>query len=189
MAADNNKTVVDLLLDQHDQIRDLLRRVRQSQGEAKQNAFHELVRLLAVHETAEEEVVHPTARSEIESMEQVIQDLLQEENDAKQVLARLYDMGVDHPDFDVTFASLAEDVAAHAEEEEQREFPPLRQQVSTERLKSLARAVEVAEATAPTRPHPAAGESAAANIMAGPPLALFDRVRDAVRDWSKSRSR
>jgi hypothetical protein len=24
-----------------------------------------------------------------------------------------------------------------------------------------------------------------ANVVAGPPLAVFDRVRDAVRDWSK----
>jgi hypothetical protein len=50
----------------------------------------------------------------------------------------------------------------------------------------MAGVVRAAEAAAPTRPHPAAGESAVANVMAGPPLALFDRVRDAVRDWSTS---
>jgi hypothetical protein len=39
---------------------------------------------------------------------------------------------------------------------------------------------------APTRPHPTAGESATANLIAGPPAALFDRMRDAVRDWRQS---
>jgi hypothetical protein len=48
----------------------------------------------------------------------------------------------------------------------------------------MAGAVRAAEAAAPTRPHPAAGESAAANALAGPPLAVFDRIRDAVRGWS-----
>jgi hypothetical protein len=48
--------------------------------------------------------------------------------------------------------------------------------------------VRVAEATAPTRPHPHAGESAAANLVAGPPLAVFDRVRDKARDWRQSHS-
>jgi hypothetical protein len=46
----------------------------------------------------------------------------------------------------------------------------------------MAGLVRAAEAAAPTRPHPAAGESAAANMIMGPPLALFDRIRDAVRD-------
>ncbi|WP_342213141.1 hypothetical protein [Nocardia otitidiscaviarum] len=45
--------------------------------------------------------------------------------------------------------------------------------------------MRVAEATAPTRPHPGAGESALANFVVGPPLALIDRVRDAVRDWRR----
>ncbi|WP_228782529.1 hypothetical protein [Nocardia abscessus] len=42
----------------------------------------------------------------------------------------------------------------------------------------MAGSVRAAEAVAPTRPHPHAGESAAANLLAGPPLALFDRARD-----------
>jgi hypothetical protein len=97
-----------------------------------------------------------------------------------------YDLGVDHPEFDAKLATLAEAVIAHATHEENDEFRYLRQNVPAERLQRMAGALKAAEATAPTRPHPKAGESAMANLMAGPPVALFDRMRDAVRDWRQS---
>jgi hypothetical protein len=50
----------------------------------------------------------------------------------------------------------------------------------------MAGALQAAEVAAPTRPHPKSGESGIANLLAGPPLALFDRARDAVRDWRQS---
>jgi hypothetical protein len=47
----------------------------------------------------------------------------------------------------------------------------------------MAGALKAAEAAAPTRPHPNAPESAVGNVLAGPPIAVFDRARDAVREW------
>ncbi|MGC4790922.1 hypothetical protein ACLQ22_24210 [Micromonospora sp. DT178] len=49
----------------------------------------------------------------------------------------------------------------------------------------MAGAVRMAEATAPTRPHPSA-QSAKGNLAAGPALAVIDRVRDAIRRPSSS---
>jgi hemerythrin-like domain-containing protein len=178
-----DQDVVELLLDQHDQIRSLFSQISTAQGTTKRELFEELVRLLAVHESAEEEVVHPAARRKIESGDQVIDSRLQEENEAKHALAELYDMGVDHPEFDSKFAAFSDAVNQHAMHEETEEFPHLRQNVSAEQLRRMAGAVRAAESMAPTRPHPRAGESMAANMIAGPPLAMFDRMRDAVRDW------
>lgn len=81
--------------------------------------------------------------------------------------------------------SFAESVIEHADMEEKEEFDQLRQEISANESAVLADVVRVAEAVAPTRPHPEAGESALVNIVAGPPLALFDRIRDAVRDWRR----
>ena len=186
VAESESKDVIELLLEQHQQVRDLFSRLREAQGaETRTDLFRDLVRLLAVHETAEEIVVHPMARSTIESGEQVVQERLEEESSAKQVLSQLYDMGVEHPEFAGTLNSLAEDVTEHADSEEQREFAQLRQDLPADRLRELASAVRAAESAAPTRPHPAAGESAAGNMLAGPPVGIFDRVRDAVRDWNR----
>lgn len=186
MTTAREQNVVDLLLDQHQQIKTLFGQVATAHGAEKRERFEELVRLLAVHETAEEEVVHPTARRKITEGDQVVDRRLHEEDEAKRALAELYDLGVEHPEFDRRLAELADAVIMHATHEEQEEFPYLRQELSEEQLRRMAGAVRAAEATAPTRPHPRAGESAAANLLAGPPLAVFDRMRDAVRDWRQS---
>lgn len=184
----SRQDVVELLIDQHNQIKSLFNQLRTARGTARRELFEELVRLLAVHETAEEEVVHPRARMNIVAGDQVVDERLREEHEAKRALAELYDLGVDHPEFDAKLADLAKAVAEHARREEEEEFRYLREKLPTDQLTNMAGAVRIAEATAPTRPHPAAGESATANLLAGPPLAVFDRVRDKVRDWRQSHS-
>ena len=177
------ENVVDLLIDQHNQIRRLFIEVATAVGDRKREAFADLVRLLAVHESAEEAVVHPTARRKIKGGDKIVEGLLDEESHAKQALADLYDIGVEHPEFDRKLQYLADAVIEHATSEETQEFGQLRASLTQDELRRMAGALKAAEAVAPTRPHPMAGESAAANLVAGPPLALFDRVRDAVRDW------
>lgn len=184
-----DKDVVELLLDQHTRIKALFRDVARADGDRKRELFDELVRLLAVHESAEEIVVHPVARQEIGDGEQVVQRRLHEEGQAKNALTKLHDLGVDDPAFDAGLAELAEDVLDHANREEREEFTQLRAALPKKRLRTMAGAVLAAEAVAPTRPHPNVGESAAANTLFGPPLAVFDRARDAVRDWSRAASR
>lgn len=182
----SEQDVVDLLVDQHEQIKRLFAEIPAASGERKRELFHDLVRLLAVHESAEEQVVHPTARRKIDNGDPIVSARLAEESEAKHALANLYDLGVDHPDFDMRLRDFADDVLKHATAEETEEFPQLRAKLRPEELTRMASVVRAAESAAPTRPHPAAGESATANIIMGPPLALFDRVRDAVRDWSRS---
>jgi hemerythrin superfamily protein len=185
MTQTQDQDVVDLLLEQHDQIKSLFSQLKMAEGDQKRELFEDLVRLLAVHESAEEEVVHPTARRKLTGGDEVVEQRLREEDEAKRELAELYDLGVDHPEFDPRLSRFAEAVIQHASSEESEEFLKLRATLSEDQLRRMAGAVRAAEAMAPTRPHPMAGESATANLVAGPPLALFDRVRDAVRDWTR----
>lgn len=170
--------VVALLLEQHRQIKQMFARLETASGAQREQLFYELVRFLAVHEAAEEIVVHPVAR---DSNEQVVALRKEEENQAKQALAELYDIGMDDSRFAAKLSMAAAMIIEHAQREEAEEFPLLRKDNSPDRLQRMAAALRAAEATAPTRPHPNAGESATANILAGPPLAIFDRIRDAMR--------
>ncbi|GGS47114.1 MULTISPECIES: hemerythrin domain-containing protein [Actinokineospora] len=172
--------VVELLIGQHMRIRDLFTQVESTAGKEREDAFRELVCLLAVHETAEELVVHPEARRVLEGGDDVVEDRLLEERQAKELLKRLDSLGPDHADFLPALAELRAAVLEHASYEEQYEFRYLRRTLDPERLAQLADAVLVAEKMAPTRPHPGA-ESATANLAAGPVLGLYDRVKDAVR--------
>jgi hypothetical protein len=173
--------VVDLLLDQHARVEELFVLAAGAEGEAKRDAFDDLVHLLAVHETAEEEVLHPLARTlPSAGGDAMVDDRLAEERQAKEMLTALIEGGVGADGFDDALLLLRDAVLMHARHEERYEFPHLRQHVPAERLVALAAAIRAAEAVAPTRPHPGA-ESATANAVLGLPLAVVDRVRDAVR--------
>ena len=91
--------VVSLLMRQHGDIRNLFDEVEATTGDERRDAFRRLVRLLAVHETAEEEVVHPFVRRAVPGGEQVVEDRLTEEREAKETLAALDEMDTDDPKF------------------------------------------------------------------------------------------
>ncbi len=173
--------VVDLLLTQHARVEELFLLVAGSTGDAKREAFDELVRLLSVHETAEEEVVHPLSRRVADHGGPLIDDRLQEERQAKEMLSELTKSDPGDPGFDEALLLLRNAVLMHARYEERYEFPQLRAKVPAAQLKAMATAVRTAEKLAPTRPHPGA-ESAVANLAAGPALAVIDRARDLIRN-------
>ena len=173
--------VVDLLLTQHARIEEQFLLVIGAAGPARQQAFDDLVRLLAVHETAEEEVVHPLSRTIADGADGIVDDRLQEERQAKEMLTALIDADVDSDGFETSLLLLRNAVLTHARHEERYEFPQLRAKVPADRLRGLADVVRAAEAAAPTRPHPGV-ESATANLVAGPALAAADRARDFVRE-------
>ncbi|URN13679.1 hemerythrin domain-containing protein [Streptomyces radiopugnans] len=182
----NGESAVALLMRQHGEIRNLFDEVEATEGDARRDAFHRLVRLLAVHETAEEEVVHPYARRNIDGGESVVEERLEEEKKAKEVLKDLEDMDPDSPEFMPRLEALRHDVEAHARAEERYEFIHIARETEPERLRTMARALKAAEATAPTRPHPGV-ETAAENLAVGPLAAVADRARDAVRKATGSK--
>ncbi|MFG2352480.1 hemerythrin domain-containing protein [Streptomyces sp. NPDC048521] len=172
--------VVALLMRQHGDIRNLFDEVERSEGEERRDAFRRLVRLLAVHETAEEEVVHPFVRRAVSGGAQVVEDRLAEEKAAKETLSVLDEMDTDDPTFMPQLMKLRTDVQEHARAEERYEFSHIRRSTDVTNLAAMAKAVKAAEAMAPTRPHPGV-ESGAANVALGPVAALMDRTKDAVR--------
>lgn len=172
--------VIDLLCRQHEEIRGLFADLEQAAADDRERLFHELVRVLSVHETAEQELVHPEIRA-MAGGEEVVDARIAEERRATELLVTLNDIGPDAEGFDTLLAQLREDVLAHADHEESAEFPMLREGRDRDRLVSLAGAVRAAERIAPTRPHPNV-EGEAANLLLGAPLAIMDRARDAIRD-------
>ncbi|MEV0276791.1 hemerythrin domain-containing protein [Streptomyces sp. NPDC050610] len=172
--------VVELLEQQHVRIRGLFEEVAETKGDERTRHFRKLTHLLAVHETAEEEVVHPFASKHIEGGERVVKDRIEEEKGIKRTLGRLEDLDPDSPEFLSLFAALRQDVRAHIEAEERYEFAHLRSVADRSGLERLAAAVKAAEALAPTRPHPGM-DTALRNLIAGPVAGVVDRTRDVVR--------
>ncbi len=175
---------IELLLQQHNEARRLMTEVESSRFEPKKRAFEQLVRLLAVHETAEEEVVYPVLRLAGDEGSRVADARLAEEDEAKKALSELESTDIAKSEFDDKFRSFRQMVLRHAANEEREVFPRLRAAQTPEELEKLGNAVRKAERTAPTRPHPNAPESAIGNVVLGPFVAIVDRVRDALRSKS-----
>ncbi|OKH69463.1 hemerythrin [Mycobacterium sp. SWH-M1] len=172
--------VVAFLRDQHNLIKDLFEEVlHASEPKARETAFVELRQLLAVHETAEEMVVHPRARNEGAAGDEIVDARLREEHEAKQELSKLESMDIASDEFLTELTAFREAVLEHAEREETEEFTKLERDLDEGELKSLAAAVRAAEAIAPTRPHPGV-ESAKLNFAVGPFASMLDRARDVI---------
>ena len=95
--------VIDLLMAQHQQVKSLFATLRTTSGNGATGAFDELRKMLAVHETAEEEVVYPALRSV--GADEIVEARLAEEGDAKQALADLEKMDPTAPQFAGELAS------------------------------------------------------------------------------------
>lgn len=179
--------VVDILQAQHQRIQDAIGKTVAATGREKRELFEGLVKLIAVHEVAEEELVHPLARRQMGPGQQVVDERLHEEQQLKRSLADLYELGTEHPEFNERLAQLREAARAHAEHEEREELPHVREALATKNLQRLASIVlGVERDAAPTRPHPNIPSSAPVNLLIGPPLSVFDRVRDAMRNLRES---
>ena len=173
--------VVDFLLAQHREAEQLFAELERAGAEARKEPFERLVRLLAVHETAEEEVVYPAVRASVDEGDRLADARTAEEAEAKQALANLEATGPDGPEFPQQLETVKRLVLEHARNEEREIFPALRQSQAPERLEAMEKAVRAAEAVAPTHPHPRGPESAVGNVVVGPFVAIADRVRDAIR--------
>ena len=169
---------------QHDQIRELFDGVEAASADARAEAFEPLVRLLAVHETAEEMVIYPAA-AKGEAGREIVEQRKAEEDAAKKMLTDLEKRDPASREFGELFATLRAAVLDHAEAEELEVFPLLTEVTDNEDLKHMTSLLEAAEAMAPTHPHKLAPESAAGNLVVGPFVAMVDRVRDAIRDARK----
>lgn len=173
----STRDVVLFLKRQHEELRNLFSQVLASQGPARDDAFFALRRLLAIHETLEEEVVHPAARALRGIGEEEVDLRLREEKEATIALASLEPLEVGTSDFEMKFRALQSVVLAHAAAEEAEEFERLSNELDEEQLVRARKAERLADSLVPEHRHPGF-ESTATTVFVGPFARLVDRARD-----------
>ncbi|MGZ6780525.1 MAG: hemerythrin domain-containing protein, partial [Mycobacterium sp.] len=102
------------------------------------------------------------------------------EHEAKEQLSALEKMDIGSKEFIDELSKFRDAVIDHAEHEENEEFNKLQRQLDADDLERMAKALQAAEAIAPTRPHPGV-ESAKLNFALGPFASMLDRARDAIK--------
>jgi hypothetical protein len=114
--------VIDLLLRQHGALRRLCEEVASAAPGDKEEPFRSLVRLMAVHEAVEEEIVHPYVKRRVGASAGV-DTLLDEEREVKQMLVALDALGPSDAGFDALFDRFRTTLLAHASKEEKASSP------------------------------------------------------------------
>ncbi|GAA5186380.1 hypothetical protein GCM10023322_32500 [Rugosimonospora acidiphila] len=139
MTTDNRDDIVEVLLKQHERLRELCAAV-QAAGEGQQpQLFGKLCRLVHLHELGERAVVHPVTRDQTGAGgDAVAVARAGEEDRAGWAIAELQDLGADHPAFAAKFTAFHRAVLDHAGHEERDEFPRLRLYVPIQRLYTMA---------------------------------------------------
>jgi carbon monoxide dehydrogenase subunit G len=143
--APGQSDVVDVLLAQHEQVKRAFARLQAAPRQDKEQAFSELATLLHVHETGEQQVVHPVTGQSAPVGGQVEAARLQEETEADRAIAELKALGVQHPDFDAKLEAFHQAVLRHAAHEEQEEFPLLRQNNPPGQLQAMTEELRAAQ--------------------------------------------
>jgi hemerythrin superfamily protein len=118
--------VIDVIAPQHAHVKTLLESVWQSTGQHRTAAFHTLRLTLALHETAEEQAIHPQALRQLGPYDRAANDRIAEEQTAGQTISALELVDVDSDQFNFTFGHFATSVTDHAAAEEADEWPALR---------------------------------------------------------------
>jgi len=143
VAAKSPRDAVDFLIGQHEQIKSLFEQTLDGSGKEREKAFLELRRLLAVHETAEEEFVHSRAKR-IPDGDKLVGARVEEEHEAKTVLAKLEKLDVNAEEFTRQLSKLRDAMLDHAEHEEKEEFSKLQEELSEDELQQMGRAAKLA---------------------------------------------
>ena len=177
---DSGIDALELMAQQHVQIKDMLESVRDSAGDTREQRFYNLRLLLALHEAGEERVVHPQVRRELPSHDDhQVAERLSEELKIKDAVLMLEKMDMDSTQFESSFRALIKQVLSHFANEESVEWPLLRHGEDVATLRKLAEALRESERAASPRPHPGV-EGSRANARMVSFVRMVDEARDRI---------
>jgi hemerythrin superfamily protein len=171
--------VVDVLTTDHREAEELIGRIlTQTGAEERREAADQLIAELVRHAVAEEMFVYPVMRKQLPQGDEAVEHDIEEHQELEQLMKQLESVEATDPRFTELVRELQQVLADHVNDEETVQFPQLRAHLSPADLVGLAEKVEAAKKVAPTRPHPAAPNSALFHTLVGPGVGFIDRLRD-----------
>lgn len=179
--------VVDILTTDHHDVLELIDTIEASSNPDERRSIADTVIAEIVrHSVAEEMYVYPAMKDNLPDGEKEVEHDVKEHQELEETLKKLEGVSGDAPDFSSLVAETRKQLAHHASDEEQNQFPLLRQHLSEEQLTELGTKVETAKKIAPTRPHPASPHAELFHKAFGPGVGLVDKLRDAVTGRAKN---
>lgn len=164
------RDVVAYLTFQHEQILGFVAATTDNNQDRRAAAFGALRRLIAVHETTEQEIVHPRARHELADGQALVPARLGEEEEIAARLGKLESLDLSSPSFYDEVTALESELRIHFCREEEQEFAGLRVQLGVRQLRRMANAVQLA----------AEASSVGGGRLSGPFTAMLEQAQYAI---------
>jgi hypothetical protein len=137
------------------------------------------------HEAIEEQYFWPAVRGRLPNGDQLADQAIGQEQQAKRVLARLDTMDPSDGDFDELLSEFIGAAREHIAFEESKVWPGLRAALTAQEADDLGDKLLKARQSAPTRPHPNTPASPGLLKTAGPAVSAADKLRDAATGRGK----
>ena len=176
---------IELLISDHREVEQLFEMMKAARAtgnidEQRYVAEH-VVEDLSVHAVIEEEILYPAMRDALPDGDQLVDEALEEHQEAKELLTRIDGKDPQSEDARAAFDQLVTSIRHHVDEEEGELWPRLRSALGQERLQQMGQKLEMARKAAPTHPHPHAPNTPPGNVAAGAFATVVDKIRDALR--------
>lgn len=176
-----SQDVLDLLMQEHREVEALLDQISQpEQNPDSRDTADRVIAMLVKHSVAEEMYVYPVMEQYLPNGKQDVEHDKQEHQELEELLKQLEGLAPEEDDFAQCVSKIQEVLNDHVHDEEDEQFPRLREAVPADTLVDLRGKVEMAEKVAPTRPHPEAPHSELFHKVVGPGVGMVDRLRDAL---------
>jgi hemerythrin superfamily protein len=176
--------VIEVLTQDHREVEEMFVRLESmqpattpAQRKRRKDLVDQVTIELVRHSVAEEAEVYPAVKDKVSEKE--AEQARKEHAEAEQTMKRLERLKPEDPGFEAELATLIREIREHVAEEEGDMFPRMREVFTQDELDALGSRVKGVKALAPTRPHPSAPDRPPGDLLLGPVVGLFDRLRDA----------
>src|SRR3954447_10260632 len=171
--------VVDELTSDHREALELLDRIPSTQDpQERRDLVDTVIGEVVRHSVAEEMYLYPAMREHLPDGRDFAEHDAEEHKELEKVMKKLESTQADDPRFADLVRDMTSKLRHHVHDEEDEQFPRLRDQLPRETLVELREKVDRAKQLAPTRPHPNAPNAELFHKLAGPGVGMVDRMRD-----------
>jgi hemerythrin superfamily protein len=137
--------VLELLKQDHKNVKELFEQGRQTEDKQQQKkVFKQIKTELETHTRIEESIFYP-AMAEHDKLTDMVLEFLEEHRQVKTLLREMSRLSPGSEKFKPKFKVLMDDVVHHAEEEEGKMFPKIREVINDAKLQQLGEELEAAK--------------------------------------------
>lgn len=177
--ASSARDAVDLVLDQHERIRELIEAFEACSprpSKKKDQIVGELITMLVKHARMEELVLYPAVRETLPDLADELDEGIEEHHLADLLLHELDGMSSSEERFDMKVHVMVEAMRHHLDEEEADLLPKIASGLDEARRIELGEQMQKAWQAAPAVPHPRDPQTPPGNVVATVARTVVDRA-------------